>query len=149
MTDLIIVLVLLALGYGFGTTAERSHYRSIRQREAELAEILVFSARFPPDLHVRRESRLVAGNAVISTDYFKAFVAGLRGLIGGRITSYEGLLDRARREAILRLKADARSLGPCKVFNLKIETARISQGGGNLLGTVEVLVYGTAVADRS
>jgi uncharacterized protein YbjQ (UPF0145 family) len=149
VTDLIIVAVLLALGFGFGTLAERSHYRSIRRREDELADILVFSARVPPDLDLRRESRLVAGNAVISTDYFKAFVAGLRGLIGGRITSYEGLLDRARREAILRLKADALSLAPCKVFNLKIETARISMGGGNLLGTVEVLAYGTAVADRA
>jgi uncharacterized protein YbjQ (UPF0145 family) len=146
--DLIIVAVLLTLGFGFGTFAERSHYRSIRRREDELAEILVFSTRVPPDLDRRRESRLVAGNAVISTDYFKSFVAGLRSLVGGRITSYEGLLDRARREAILRLKADAQSLGPCKVFNLKIETARISMGGGNLVGTVEVLAYGTAVAER-
>ena len=147
MFELVTVAVLLALGYGFGTAAERRHYASIRQREEDLAPILLFSARLPPELALRRESRLVSGNAVISVDYFKAFVAGLRGLVGGRVTSYESLLDRARREALLRLKEDARALAPCKVFNIKVETSRISMGGGNLIGTVEVLAYGTAVAD--
>jgi uncharacterized protein YbjQ (UPF0145 family) len=145
--EILLVCVLLALGYGFGTLAERRHYASIRDREEELAGVLIFSARFPPEPERTSQSRLVCGSVVISVDYFKAFVAGLRSLVGGRVTSYEGLLDRARREAILRMKEDARDLLPCKIFNVKIETASISKGGGNALGTVEVLAYGTAVAD--
>ncbi len=147
MTDILVVCVLLALGYGFGTLAERRHYASIRRREEELRPVMIFAARLPPEPERRRESRLVCGNVVISVDYFKAFVAGLRSLVGGRVTSYEGLLDRARREAILRMKEDARELGPCKIFNVKIETASISKGRGRALGTVEVLACGTAVAD--
>ncbi len=147
MIDILIVVVLLVLGFTFGTRADRRHYRSIREREAALGEVLVFSARLPPDPGRARDSRLVAGNVVVSVDYFKAFVAGLRGLVGGRVTSYEGLLDRARREAILRMKEDARPLGPCKIFNVKFETSSISRGGRDALGTVEVLAYGTAVAD--
>ena len=147
MTDILIVLVLLALGFGFGTRADRQHYRSIREREDALRDLMVFAARFPPELGRPRASRLVAGNVVVSVDYFKAFVAGLRSFVGGRVTSYESLLDRGRREAILRMKEDARPLGPCKIFNVKIEASSISRGGSNALGTVEVLAYGTAVAD--
>lgn len=147
MTEILVVCVLLALGYGFGTLAERRHYASIRDREEELAGVMIFSARFPPEPERTSQSRLVCGSVVISVDYFKAFVAGLRSLVGGRVTSYEGLVDRARREAILRMKEDARDLWPCKIFNVKLETSSISKGGGNTLGTVEVLAYGTAVAD--
>lgn len=147
MMDLLILFVLLALGFGFGTLAERRHYASIRKREEELAPLMVFSARFPPEPERRRDSRLVSGHVVISVDYFKAFVAGLRSLVGGRVTSYEGLLDRARREAILRMKQDARGLAPCKIFNVKIETSSVSKGGEGSVSTVEVLAYGTAVAD--
>lgn len=147
MTDILVVCVLLALGYGFGTLAERRHYASIHTREEELGSVMIFAARFPPDPERPRGSRLVSGQVVISVDYFKAFVAGLRSLIGGRVTSYEGLVDRARREAILRMKEDALDLAPCKIFNVKLETSSISKGGGNTLGTVEILAYGTAVAD--
>jgi uncharacterized protein YbjQ (UPF0145 family) len=147
VTEILGILALLALGYAFGTAAERRHYKSILEREDALRQVMVFSARFPSDPDRRRESRLVSGNVCVSVDYFKAFVAGLRGLIGGRVTSYEGLLDRARREAVLRMKEEARSLGPCKIFNVKIETSSVSQGGEGTLGTVEVLAYGTAVAD--
>jgi uncharacterized protein YbjQ (UPF0145 family) len=147
VNGILVILVLLALGYAFGSGAERRHYKSILEREEALRRVMVFSARVPPDLHRWRESRLVSGSVCVSADYFKAFVAGLRGLVGGRVTSYEGLLDRARREAVLRMKEEAQRLGPCKIFNVKIETASISKGGENALGTVEVLAYGTAVAD--
>lgn len=147
MTDILVVCVLLALGYGFGTMAERRHYASIRKREEEHGPVMIFAARFPPAPERLRESRLVSGQVVISVDYFKAFVAGLRSLVGGRVTSYEGLVDRARREAILRMKENALDLAPCKIFNVKIETAPISKGIGNALRTVEALAYGTAVAD--
>jgi uncharacterized protein YbjQ (UPF0145 family) len=82
---------------------------------------------------------------VISVDYFKTVAAGLRGLFGGRIGAYESLLDRARREAILRMQEDARKLGAEAVFNLKFETSRIAQNAGQGLGSVEVLAYGTAL----
>ena len=43
---------------------------------------------------------MVTGSIVISLDYFKRVIAGLRGLVGGRIKTYEPLLERARREAM-------------------------------------------------
>ena len=107
MTDLIVFLILLALGYGFGQYFERRHYRSIRKREAELNDILLIQTKIiPPPYFTQHETFLVNGSVVISVDYFKRFVAGLRNLIGGRVTPYETLIDRARREAILRMKED-------------------------------------------
>ena len=88
---------------------------------------------------------LVTGSTVVSVDYFKRFVAALRNLFGGRVTPYESLLDRARREAVLRMKAEAQALGASLVFNIKYETASISKGGGYTIGSIEVLAYGTAL----
>ena len=144
MTDLIIFLVLLSLGYGFGRYAENRHYKSIFEREKRLRSIPAVAARIPP-LHKPYKTVLVAGNVVISVDYFKRFIAGLRNLLGGRITSYESLLDRARREALLRMKEEAHKLGAEMVFNIKLETSGIYQGGRNSIGSVEVLAYGTAL----
>ena len=53
------------------------------------------------------------------------------------------LLDRARREAILRLKESCS--GATQVINLRIETSSISKGEGDSIGSVEVLAYGTAL----
>lgn len=145
MYDLIIFITLLAMGYGFGRYAESNHYKSIIKREKQLNRIPAIATRIPPIGSQKLNSQLVAGNVVISIDYFKRFIAGLRNIFGGRMTSYETLLDRARREAILRMKEEAEKLNAEFVFNIKLETASIHKGRGNSIGSVEVLAYGTAL----
>ena len=147
MYDLIIFLVLLLLGYVFGQRAEKRHFKSIIERERTLRDILVFSERRIPD-EDQLEGILVSGNVVISVDFFKRFVANLRNLIGGRVSSYESLLERARREAILRMKDAARRKGATAVWNIRLETASIYKGGAQSIGAVEVVAYGTAVRQR-
>lgn len=145
MADLIIFLILLALGYGFGRLAENSHYASIKKRELRHQNLFVVATKYPPATNPTSNTTLVTGSVVISVDYFKRFAASLRNLFGGRVKSYESLLDRARREAILRMKEQASSLGASMVFNIKIETASIHKGQRNAVGSVEVLAYGTAM----
>lgn len=142
------VVVLLIIGYLAGRRAETKHYRSIIAREKALRAILVFPERLPPVIHPAPGSQLVSGSVVVSVDYFKRFVARLRMIIGGRLVSYESLLDRARREAILRMKHEAKALGADQIFNVKFETASISKGASKTIGSVEVLVYGTALIPR-
>ncbi len=144
MTDIIVFISLLALGYFFGRLAESRHYRSIIEREKVLNSIPAIATKIPDPTLRPRETQLVTGSVVISVDYFKRFLAGLRNLVGGRVKSYESLVDRARREAILRMKEQAKDLGASLVFNVKLETASISKGKGNSIGSVEVLAYGTA-----
>jgi uncharacterized protein YbjQ (UPF0145 family) len=144
--DLVVLLTLLVLGYVSGQLAEKRHYRSIRKREAAFRNnMLLIQTRFPPAGLGPHRSELVMGSVVVSVDYFKRFLAGLRILFGGPVKSYETLIDRARREAILRMQAHADSLGADKVLNVKMETSSIYKGRRNTVGSVEVLAYGTAL----
>ena len=52
-------------------------------------------------------AQLVSGSVVISSDYFKTFVAGFRAFFGGRFRGYETLLERARRDALWKSFHDA------------------------------------------
>lgn len=140
-----VFIALLAAGYGFGRRAERKHYDSIRAREDALRHVLVLNERLPPPGFAHCDATLVCGNVVVSVDYFKTVVAGLRNLVGGHISAYESLLDRARREAILRMQERAEALGAQAVINMKFETSRVSGNAGQAIGSVEVLAYGTAL----
>ena len=149
MIDLLVLVSLLLIGYGAGRFAEHRHYQSIFKREDELRGLPAIATKFPPPDEQIASSFMVTGSVVVSVDYFKRFVAGLRKLFGGRIRTYETLLDRARREAILRMKEQAQGGGASFVFNVKLETASISKGRGNTIGSVEVLASGTALVTRS
>lgn len=145
MIDLILFLALLALGYSAGTWAEKRHYRSIAEREqatSNLSAVTMKSVAIPE--HKILSARLVYGSAVISVDYFKRILASLRNIFGGKVKSYESLLDRARREALLRMKAMA---GDATVIvNVRIETAAVGkQSKRKNIGCLEAMAYGTAL----
>lgn len=147
MIELSIFLILVTLGYVFGRIAEKKHYHSIIKREKELLDVPVVTLRSYAPLSKDVDSALVAGNVVISIDHFKKLIAGLRNFFGGRLTSYETLLDRARREALLRMKESAIKQGATAIINTRIETSSIGKGksGNGSIGSVEVLAYGTAL----
>ncbi len=144
MYEIILTIVLVSLGYFFGRRAEAKHYKSIIAREQEMNALPAMASRRPPE-DGAYEQALVSGSVVIANDYFKTFVAGLRNLFGGNMTSYETLLDRARREAVLRMKQQAKSLGAETIFNVKYETSNISGQGRQKIPAIEVHAYGTAL----
>ena len=139
-------IALAVVGLVAGRVIERRHYASIRRREKQAAHILVFAARFPPPSLSAPALTLVSGSAVIADDYFKSLVAGLHNLFGGRVRSYESLLDRARREAVLRMKDDARRAGAGMIVNVKLQTFSVPGRQPGSTRAVEVLAYGTALA---
>lgn len=143
MDFLILWIGLIMVGYVFGKRAESTHYASIYRREKAYLDLPTTGSKYPvgvTDLPIER-AQLVTGCVVISVDYFKRMLAGLRAFIGGPVQSYETLLDRARREAILRLKENCP--GANQVINLRLETSMINTGGN--IASVEVLAYGTAI----
>jgi uncharacterized protein YbjQ (UPF0145 family) len=145
MDQLIILAILVSLGYFFGKRAEKRHYKSIREREQKwLHQPTTTRKRVAGEegISVVR-SRLVTGSVVISVDYFKRILAGLRTIFGGNVQSYETLVDRARREAVLRMKESCPDAD--QVINMRLETSSISKGNKKQVGAVEVLAYGTAV----
>ncbi|MCU0760383.1 MAG: YbjQ family protein [Steroidobacteraceae bacterium] len=143
-------LVLLVVGLVFGRASERRHFRDIERREALLRDVLVFTERRPPPDGEFRDAALVVGSVVIAEDYFKRIAAALRGLFGGRVSVYESLMDRGRREAVLRMKEEARRRGATLVFNVRFETASLSEdsSGRSPMFSAEFLAYGTALVPR-
>ena len=130
-------LVLVAIGWYFGTRAERGHLKSLIIDEQKYQHIQVSSERFYEPKGVN-ESILVVGSVVIAQDKFKQAVAAILSLFGKNLTVYETLLDRARREAVQRAKRQANDAGCHALYGLRFEMTEV-QGG------VEILAYGVAV----
>ena len=140
---------LLAIAFFAGRRVERRHYASIHAREKALAKLPAVTFRQIPDAWAVDDTGVVAGSVVISADSFERFLAGLRTIVGGRVASYESLLDRARREAILRCKEAARERGFQAVVNLRLETTRISRASrSRATAGVEVFAFGTGLELR-
>ncbi len=141
---------LILLGLFAGSHAEKKHLRSLERREAELADMLVTDLKWFPgaDPAVGPTPEMLIGEVSIATDYLKTFLAGLRNLIGGEVRSFETLQLRARREAILRIKEQARGKGFNAIANLRLETADIAgsvnQGKKQKMVVVSILASGTA-----
>lgn len=149
MFELAVFLVLLIVGYLYGSLAERRHFESIRERESKYRDLLTFSTRHLPPFEKPVTAALVVGSTVVSVDYFKRTAAALRMFVGGRVSAYESLVERARREAVLRMKEDAIRIGAGQVFNVKLETASITKGASQQIGCVEVIAYGTGIISSS
>ena len=141
---------LILLAWFTGRAVERRHFSDLRKREHEFADMVLSDLKtFPNGADPNRSSELVAGQAVIATDYLKTFLAGIRKVFGGELRSYETLMDRSRREATLRMLAQARQKGYNAVCNIRLGFADI----GGMAGTkgsvmVEVFAYGTAYCTK-
>ncbi len=141
-----IPLFLVVLAKVTGMFLERAHFRSILRRERQYAHLLVTNLRHPPGNEKIEGAWLCTGSVVIASDYFKRFGAGLKTLVGGRLRTFETLLERGRREAILRLQEEAFRKGASMVINVRLETSTIAGGQGNAkFASGEIIAYGTAL----
>lgn len=145
--NFVLPLALVIIAYIVGGLIERRHFKSIREREDALHGFPVTNFERLPETWRVGKGELVSGSVVVSLDYFKRVIAGLRAIIGGRVKTYEPLLDRARREAYLRMLELAKSRGYDAVINVRLETSRLANatGGGKGTAGVEMLAFGTAV----
>jgi len=153
MEDVIALIVYLGLpvifligGYAIGKTVENRHFRDLERREEIYKRIVrMTTKRIPSNWHAN-DPILVQGQAVIGSDYFKTFASQIRNLFGGRVRSLETLMERARREAMLRMLEEAREHGANAVINIREETSTIGRGYGRQgLASAEIFVYGTAL----
>jgi uncharacterized protein YbjQ (UPF0145 family) len=136
--DVIIYVVGIAIGLTVGRARERKHYRSLVEREKATGNLPI-RAESTIDAESVSDARMVTGSVVIANDYFKTAVGTIKGYFGGRLNSYESLMDRGRREAILRLKEGAISWGAREVVHLRLEASSIDGHG------VEVFAFATAI----
>ncbi len=141
---------LIGLGYLVGRWREQSHGKSLAVREEALGHIMVTDLKTVADPETASGGSLVMGEAVIATDYFKSIATQLRNLIGGEMKSMQSLVDRARREAIVRMLEQADRAGATEVHNVRLETSNIRSATSKKKAaiSVEMLAFGTAVVRR-
>lgn len=139
--------ILIILGFVIGKINEVRHFKDLAKREVETRHILKTNLRRIPPSTMVAGGGLVVGQAVIATDYFKSITANIRKIFGGEVKSYERLMERARREAILRMVAEAQALGANTVTNIRLETSNIVSSNSRQKASTaaEVLAYGTAI----
>ena len=138
-------ILLFAAGWFFGSRHERQHLAQLSIAEQQLSHIMVSSERFyVPKLVANTEGELVLGSVVIAQDYFKMIIARVLSIFGKNLTTYETLLDRARREALVRMRTEAQAKGYNHIYGLRLEVSNINQLGS----MVEAIAYGTAVNSR-
>lgn len=136
------LLILFVVGWFFGSRHERQHLAQLLIDEKALRHIIVSTERFyQPTLAENSQGELVLGSVVIAQDYFKMVIAKVLSLFGKNLTTYETLLDRARREAVVRMRAQAHAKGYNHIYGLRFEVSNINQLGS----MVEAIAYGTAV----
>lgn len=131
-----------------GMQREKAHFKSLDEREKQFSGILISDMKRLPHNWEADSPKLVTGHVVIATDHLKQFFSSWRKIFGGRMISYEKMVERARREAVLRMLEQAAQNRANVVWNLRITTMTIqnSENGGS--AGVEVLAYGTAMHIR-
>ena len=146
MFRLIIFIGFVAIAYVVGSWIEENHYELIKKREEGFVDLPAVTSKNALDSNKAVEkAEMVHGSTVVSLDYFKRLLAGLRNIFGGEVISYQTLIDRARREAILRMKESC--LDADIILNLRLETSMIGQSADQRknIGSIEILAYGTAI----
>ena len=143
--ELIVFEILTGLGFFVGRHLEQKHYVSIKAREKQTLHVPIVNFGAKQALPHAHETQMFVGSVVVANDYFKPLSATLRNLVGGRMVVYESLVDRGRREALLRMKEEAISWGASQVVNVRFETSNIGGQSGGGLAAVEIMAYGTAI----
>ncbi|NLD82622.1 MAG: YbjQ family protein [Clostridiales bacterium] len=82
---------------------------------------------------------LVKGSTIQTVNAFRDIGAGLKTLVGGELTKYNEMMDKARRIATDRMIEEARQLGADAIVGVRYATSAIMQSAA------EVMAYGTAV----
>jgi uncharacterized protein YbjQ (UPF0145 family) len=90
-------------------------------------------------LRVARNLGVVRGITVRSRSIVGNIGATLQTLVGGNITIYTELCERARQEAFQIMLAHAEQMGANAVIGMRYDANEVAQG------VTEVLAYGTAV----
>lgn len=135
-------LILFAT-YFIGRSIEKNHYKSIKEREDNWTHIPASTGKDLSGMPPIVSAELAVGSVVISVDRFKRWLSGIRNIFGGEMKSYSSVIDRGRREAILRMKE---ACPEADMFvNCRIMTSTVSNGKGKAIGCSEVLAYATAV----
>jgi len=82
---------------------------------------------------------IVKGQIVQSKNIGKDFMAGMKTIVGGEISSYTEMISTARQMATKRMVDEAKALGADAVVGIRYGSSSVMNGAA------EIIAYGTAV----
>ena len=85
---------------------------------------------------------IVKGSTIQTVNALRDIGAGFKTLIGGELTKYNEMMDKARQIATERMVEEAERLGADAVVCMRFATSSIMQSAA------EIMAYGTAVRFR-
>lgn len=94
-----------------------------------------------------QSSTLLHVSICVGPSMGQIFFMWLKSIFGGRLHSYDVVLDYGRREALLRLNQQAKELGCSSMVNIRIETSTVSfaKNNQNKTSSVEFLAFATGI----
>ena len=112
---------------------------------ADTSDMLVMTTPLPAGLKIIKIFGLVTGLTVRTRGLGGKFAASLESIGGGEITSYVSEVEKARFEAIERMKEKAAALGANAVVGVDMETTTMGQSNSMTL----IAATGTAIVIES
>lgn len=104
-----------------------------------ISDFMMVTTPYLPGYKVKKVLGVASGLTARTRGFGGKFVAGFQSLAGGEVTAFTVEMEKARIEALQRLKENTARLGANAVVGVDVETTEIFQG------TVLVSATGTAV----
>jgi len=101
--------------------------------------ILTVTSQTIPGFRVKKVLGVVTGLTARTRGIGGKFVAGIESMIGGEVTAFTYEIEKARVEALDRMKIKARELGANAIIALDMETSNVFES------TMLISATGTAV----
>ncbi len=101
-------------------------------------EFLVVTTPSVPGYKVKRVLGIVTGMTARTRGVGGKFVAGIQSMVGGEVSAFTYEIEKARVEAIQRLREQAQQMGANAVIGLDMESS-------DLLSVIVISATGTAV----
>lgn len=100
---------------------------------------LVTTALEIPGYRITKNMGIVRGIVVRSRSVFGSIGAGFQAMVGGNITIYTEMCEKAREDAYEQMLQHAQQMGGNAIISMRYDANEVMQG------VTEVLAYGTAV----
>ena len=97
-----------------------------------------------PNIEGRRITHyygIVTGESLVGANFVKDFVASITDIVGGRSSSYEGVLRKAKDAALQEMEQRAAAMGANAVISVDLDYETVGSKGSMLMVTAS----GTAV----
>ncbi len=90
---------------------------------------------------IREYKGVVTGETIIGANFMKDIFAGIRDIVGGRSSSYEKVLRKAKDTAMTEMMERAQAMGANAIVGIDIDYETIGESNSMLM----VATSGTAV----